>query len=362
MARDMTTDDELSSNEGETGEAGEQGRKGILSPEPLGQEKIQEASTRPKRLSDFLGQAELKEKLSIFIKAAKNRGDSLDHVLFHGHPGLGKTTLAQILSHELGVAFKATSGPVIERPGDLAAILTNLSPKEVLFIDEIHRLSPTIEEYLYPAMEDFKLDLMLGQGPGARTVRLDLTPFTLVGATTRAGLLTPPLRDRFGIQMRLDYYKPEELALIVNRAASLLGARTTPDGVTEIALRSRGTPRVAGRLLRRVRDYAEVKSNGIIDQKTASEALTMLEIDPCGLDALDRRILEVICVRFSGGPVGLETLATSVGEEAETILEVYEPFLIQEGFIHRSPRGRLVTARAYEHLGLPNPTQKPTLF
>jgi Holliday junction DNA helicase RuvB len=337
-------------------------KKGVLNPTALAPEKLQEASTRPKRLIDFLGQEDLKNQLSIFIEAAKKRGDSLDHVLIHGHPGLGKTTLAQILSNELGVAFKATSGPVIERPGDLAAILTNLSPKEVLFIDEIHRLSPTIEEYLYPAMEDFKLDLMLGQGPGARTVRLDLMPFTLVGATTRAGLLTPPLRDRFGIQMRLDYYKPEELALIVDRAARIMGAKTTPDGVDEISRRSRGTPRLAGRLLRRVRDYAEVRSEGIIDQKTASEALTMLDIDPSGLDALDRRILETICLKFSGGPVGLETMATAVGEEAETIFEVYEPYLIQEGFIHRSPRGRLVTAKAYQHLGLPSPGRGPTLF
>ncbi|MDR2367849.1 MAG: Holliday junction branch migration DNA helicase RuvB [Deltaproteobacteria bacterium] len=334
----------------------------MLNPEAQDLEKLHEAGTRPKRLDDFLGQAELKNKLSIFIEAAKNRGDSLDHVLIHGHPGLGKTTLAQILSNELGVAFKATSGPVIERPGDLAAILTNLSHREVLFIDEIHRLSPAIEEYLYPAMEDFKLDLMLGQGPGARTVRLDITRFTLVGATTRAGLLTPPLRDRFGIQMRLDYYNPEELALIVERAARLMGAKATPDGIDEISRRSRGTPRLAGRLLRRVRDYAEVRGQGVIDQTTANEALTMLEIDSSGLDALDRRILAIICQRFSGGPVGLETMATAVGEEAETIFEVYEPYLIQEGFIHRSPRGRLATPKAYEHLGLPAPPKAPSLF
>jgi Holliday junction DNA helicase RuvB len=337
-------------------------KRGVLNPEAQDLEKLHEAGTRPKRLDDFLGQAELKNKLSIFIEAAKNRGDSLDHVLIHGHPGLGKTTLAQILSNELGVAFKATSGPVIERPGDLAAILTNLSHREVLFIDEIHRLSPAIEEYLYPAMEDFKLDLMLGQGPGARTVRLDITRFTLVGATTRAGLLTPPLRDRFGIQMRLDYYNPEELALIVERAARLMGAKATPDGIDEISRRSRGTPRLAGRLLRRVRDYAEVRGQGVIDQTTANEALTMLEIDSSGLDALDRRILAIICQRFSGGPVGLETMATAVGEEAETIFEVYEPYLIQEGFIHRSPRGRLATPKAYEHLGLPAPPKAPSLF
>lgn len=337
-------------------------KKGILNPEALDQEKIQEATTRPKKLAEFLGQTELKNKLSIFIEAARNRGESLDHVLFHGHPGLGKTTLAQILANELGVAFRATSGPVIERAGDLAAILTNLSPKEVLFIDEIHRLSPSIEEYLYPAMEDFKLDLMLGQGPGARSVRLDLAPFTLVGATTRAGLLTPPLRERFGILQRLEFYRPDELALIVQRASTILGAKTTPEGVAEIARRSRGTPRIAGRLLRRVRDFAEVKAQGLIDQKTAGEALAMLDIDDFGLDSLDRRILHTICERFSGGPVGLETLATAVGEEAETILEVYEPFLIQEGFIHRSPRGRLATAKAYEHLGLVPPKGPNTLF
>ncbi|MDR3134612.1 MAG: Holliday junction branch migration DNA helicase RuvB [Deltaproteobacteria bacterium] len=347
---------------GETKKIIKSAKKGLLNPEPLAQEKFQEATTRPKKLSDFLGQAELKGKLSIFIEAAKNRGDSLDHVLIHGHPGLGKTTLAQILSYELEVPFKATSGPVIERPGDLASILTKLSPNEVLFIDEIHRLSPTIEEYLYPAMEDFKLDIMLGQGPGASSVRLDTNHFTLVGATTRAGLLTPPLRDRFGIQLRLDYYKPEELALIVQRAATLIGAKASPDGVSEIARRSRGTPRLAGRLLRRVRDYAEVKGDGFIDQKTANEALTMLEIDALGLDSLDRRILETICVRFSGGPVGLKTMATAVGEEAETIFEVYEPYLIQEGFINRSRSGRLATPKAYEHLGLQVPPSKVSLF
>ncbi|MDR0354576.1 MAG: Holliday junction branch migration DNA helicase RuvB, partial [Deltaproteobacteria bacterium] len=314
-------------------------RTGPLNPEADGDDIALDAPLRPKYFADYLGQEELKAKLRIFVEAAKNRGESLDHVLIHGHPGLGKTTLAQILANEMGFPFKATSGPVIERKGDLAAILTNLSPGEFLFIDEIHRLNPAIEEYLYPAMEDFKLDLVLGQGPGARSTRLDLNRFTLVGATTKAGSLSPPLRDRFGIQLRLDYYRPDELALIIQRAANLLKAKATPDGVTEIAKRSRGTPRIAGRLLKRVRDYAEVKGDGTIDAKTANEALRMLDIDANGLDNLDRRILDVICVRFSGGPVGIETLATAVGEEADTILEVYEPYLIQEGFILRSPRG-----------------------
>lgn len=318
-----------------------------------------EKALRPQSLAEFLGQAELKEKLAVFIEAAKKRGDPLDHTLFHGHPGLGKTTLAHILSLEMGVGFKSTSGPVIERPGDLAALLTNLSPGDILFIDEIHRLSPVVEEILYPALEDFKLDIMIGQGPGARSVRLDLPPFTLVGATTRVGLLTPPLRDRFGIQLRLDYYRPADLALIVTRAARLSGANLTEDGALEIARRSRGTPRIAGRLLRRVRDFAEVKADGLITGPVADKALRMLDVDECGLDALDRRILSVICEKFCGGPVGLETLATVAAEEAETILEVYEPYLIQEGFIHRTPRGRVAAPRAYAHLGLTPPATAP---
>lgn len=317
-----------------------------------------ERALRPQCLKDFLGQAELKEKLSVFIEAARGRGQALDHTLFHGHPGLGKTTLAHILSLELGAGFKSTSGPVIERPGDLAALLTNLSPGDILFIDEIHRLSSVVEEILYPAMEDFKLDIMIGQGPGARSVRLDLPPFTLVGATTRVGLLTPPLRDRFGIQLRLDYYRPEDLALIVRRAGELSGANLTAEGALEIARRSRGTPRIAGRLLRRVRDYAEVRAEGLIDRVVADAALKMLDVDALGLDNLDRRILSVICEKFRGGPVGLETLATVAAEEADTILEVYEPYLIQEGFIHRTPRGRVATLKAYEHLGLTPPGER----
>lgn len=333
----------------------------LLSPRRLDDqpEAALEKALRPQALADFTGQPELKEKLSVFIEASKIRGEALDHTLFHGHPGLGKTTLAQILSLELGTGFKNTSGPVIERPGDLAALLTNLSPGDILFIDEIHRLSSVVEEILYPAMEDFKLDIMIGQGPGARSVRLDLPPFTLVGATTRVGLLTPPLRDRFGIQLRLDYYQPEELALIVTRAGALSGARLTSEGALEIARRSRGTPRIAGRLLRRVRDYAEVRADGLIDAGVADLALKMLDVDASGLDNLDRRILSVICERFCGGPVGLETLATVVAEEPDTILEVYEPYLIQEGFIHRTPRGRVATLRAYRHLALTPPNTLP---
>lgn len=335
----------------------------LLSPRRLDDqpEAALEKALRPQSLADFTGQPELKEKLSVFVEAAKIRGEALDHTLFHGHPGLGKTTLAQILSLELGTGFKNTSGPVIERPGDLAALLTNLSPGDILFIDEIHRLSSVVEEILYPAMEDFKLDIMIGQGPGARSVRLDLPPFTLVGATTRVGLLTPPLRDRFGIQLRLDYYQPEELALIVTRAGALSGARLTSEGALEIARRSRGTPRIAGRLLRRVRDYAEVRADGLIDAEVADLALKMLDVDASGLDNLDRRILSVICERFCGGPVGLETLATVVAEEPDTILEVYEPYLIQEGFIHRTPRGRVATLRAYRHLALTPPNTLPPI-
>lgn len=334
---------------------------GVLSPTAARGDSDMESALRPPSLDEFLGQAEIKEKLSIFIGAAKKRGESLDHTLIHGHPGLGKTTLALILSHEMSVGFKNTSGPVIERPGDLAALLTNLSEGDVLFIDEIHRLSPVVEEILYPAMEDFKIDLMIGQGPGARSIRLDLPRFTLVGATTRAGLLTSPLRDRFGIQLRLDYYAPEELALIVKRAARLIKANVDDGGAMEIARRSRGTPRISGRLLRRVRDYVEFKSNGLIDAENADKALTFLDIDKFGLDSLDRRLLDIICVKYSGGPVGLDTMATAAGEEAETILEVYEPYLIQEGFIHRGPRGRLATDKAFAHLGVPNPKKPDSL-
>jgi len=319
-----------------------------------------EKTLRPRSLADFQGQAELKDKLGVFLEAAKRRGEALDHTLFHGYPGLGKTTLAHILSLELGVGFHQTSGPAVERPGDLAGLLNGLKDGDILFIDEIHRLSPVVEEFLYPALEDFKIDLMIGQGPGAKSVRLALSRFTLVGATTRAGLLTPPLRDRFGIQLRLDYYKPEELALIVTRGAALLGARLTPEGAREIARRSRGTPRIAGRLLKRVRDYAEVRAEGLIDAAVADAALTkMLEVDAEGLDNLDRRILAAVCERFGGGPVGLDTLAVAVAEEPNTILEVYEPYLIQEGFLLRTPRGRVASLRAYRHLGLVPPKSAP---
>ena len=322
-----------------------------------------EPGLRPKRFTDFVGQDEVKENLSIFVQAARSRGEALDHVLLHGHPGLGKTTLAHILSQELGVGLKSTSGPVVERAGDLAAILTNLDPKDILFIDEIHRLNHVVEEILYPAMEDFQLDIIIGQGPGARSVKIDLPPFTLVGATTRAGLLTPPLRDRFGIQLRVDFYRPEDLTRIVNRAAKILGAKLDPEGAFEIARRSRGTPRVANRLLRRVRDYADVRADGTITRKVADAALKMLAVDEHGLDNLDRRILETIVEKFEGGPVGLDTLATSVGEERDTIEDVYEPFLIQQGFLHRTPRGRVATRRAYQHLGRePRRESQDTLF
>jgi Holliday junction DNA helicase RuvB len=327
----------------------------IIAPELEEQEKSQENFIRPQNLSEFVGQIELKEQLEIFIKAARNRQDSLDHTIFHGHPGLGKTTLAYILSIEMGTNIKSTSGPVIERPVDLAALLSNLNQGDILFIDEIHRLSHVVEEILYPAMEDFKLDIMVGQGPGARAVRLELPHFTLVGATTRVGLLTPPLRDRFGIQLRLDFYKPEELALIVKRAANRLNSEVSDEGAIEIARRSRGTPRIAGRLLRRVRDYADIKNKGIIDKESADQALTLIGIDKKGLDQLDHRILSTICQKYQGGPVGLEALAATIAEEAETIMEVYEPFLIQEGYILRTARGRVTTPKAYNHLGLVPP-------
>ncbi|MDR1577867.1 MAG: Holliday junction branch migration DNA helicase RuvB [Deltaproteobacteria bacterium] len=323
------------------------------------QEPSLEKTLRPQRFEQFMGQKELKEKLAIFVTATKSRGECLDHVLFHGPPGLGKTSLAYILSRELGVGFKSTSGPALEKPGSLAALLTNLEPMDIFFIDEIHRLSHAVEEYLYPAMEDYRIDLVVGEGAGARSVRLETPPFTLIGATTRAGLLTPPLRDRFGIQLRLDFYQNAELAQIVTRAAQLLNLDITPEGAMEIARRSRGTPRVAGRLLRRVRDFAEVRAQGHIDQKTADLALKMMEIDHRGLDQLDRQILRTICLRFAGGPVGLETLASTVGEEADTIMEVYEPYLIKENFIYRAPRGRKATTLAFTHLGLTPPEPEP---
>ncbi len=311
-----------------------------------------ENSLRPRYLSEFIGQTALKENLSVFITAARQRQEHLDHVLFHGHPGLGKTSLAAIISHELGVNFRSTSGPVIERSGDLAALLTNLEPHDVLFIDEIHRLNHVVEEILYPAMEDFQLDIIIGQGPSARTIKLDLPPFTLVGATTRAGLLSPPLRDRFGVVLRLEFYRPEELHPIVLRSARILGVSIDDRGALEIARRSRGTPRIANRLLRRVRDYAQVKADGKITQAVADQALKMLGVDEQGFDRMDRKILRTIIEKYDGGPIGIETLAAVVSEEKDTIEDVYEPYLIQEGYLKKTPRGRMATRRAYEHLGV----------
>ncbi|HUZ62140.1 MAG TPA: Holliday junction branch migration DNA helicase RuvB [Acetobacteraceae bacterium] len=325
-------------------------------------EDAAESSLRPQNLAEFIGQKSSRENLSIFIQAAKSRGEALDHVLLHGPPGLGKTTLAQIISRELGVGFRATSGPVIQRAGDLAAILTNLQPHDVLFIDEIHRLQPAIEEILYPAMEDFQLDLIIGEGPAARTVRIDLPPFTLVGATTRAGLLATPLRDRFGIPLRLVFYTPAELELIVRRGAGKLGFDLTDDGATEIARRSRGTPRIAGRLLRRVRDIAAVKGSGAADRMLADAALTRLEVDRLGLDAMDRRYLRRIAEHHAGGPVGVETLAAALAEARDTLEDVIEPFLIQEGLVLRTSRGRMLGESGWRHLGLAPPSQTPSLL
>lgn len=305
---------------------------------------------RPARLTDFIGQDDLRANLNVYLSSATERGKALDHTLFYGPPGLGKTTLAQIMSSELGVNLITTSGPVLERGGDLAAILTNLGRHDILFIDEIHRMPPAVEEILYPAMEDFKLDLIIGQGPGARTVKIDLEPFTLVGATTRIGLLTSPLRDRFGVIFRLDFYSPTELAAIVSRAAAILGARLTPEAALEIGKRSRGTPRIAGRLLRRVRDFAVVQAREVIDQDLAHEALARMDVDPHGLDQMDRKILSCLIDQFGGGPVGVKTLAVACSEEVRTLEDIYEPFLIQCGLIKRTPRGRVATARAYQHL------------
>ncbi|MEW5912339.1 MAG: Holliday junction branch migration DNA helicase RuvB [Thermodesulfobacteriota bacterium] len=318
---------------------------------------------RPSSLDDYIGQAEAKANLKVFIEAARQRGEALDHVLLHGHPGLGKTTLAHILAAELGVDITATSGPVLERAGDLAAILTNLEPRDVLFVDEIHRLNHVVEEVLYPAMEDFHLDLVIGSGPSARTVKLDLPPFTLVGATTRVGLLTPPLRDRFGVQVRVDFYSVEELATIVLRSARILGLGMEEAGAAEIARRSRATPRVANRLLKRVRDFAQVEGSGRVDRELADYALLRLGVDQTGLDRLDRLLLSTIVEKFDGGPVGLGTLAAAVSEEAHTIEEVYEPYLIQQGLIKRTASGRVATAKAYEHLGLkPSRSAQKRLF
>lgn len=319
------------------------------------EEDAAEASLRPQTLAEFVGQQASRENLGIFIQAARSRGEALDHVLLHGPPGLGKTTLAQIVARELGVGFRATSGPVIQRAGDLAAILTNLQPRDVLFIDEIHRLQPAIEEVLYPAMEDFQLDLIIGEGPAARSVRIDLCPFTLVGATTRAGLLATPLRDRFGIPLRLIFYTPAELELIIARGAQKLGFGLTAEGAAEIARRSRGTPRIAGRLLRRVRDFAHVAGDDPVDRATADAALRRLEVDRLGLDAMDRRYLRRMAEHHAGGPVGVETLAAALAEARDTLEEVVEPFLIQEGLVLRTSRGRMLGERGWRHLGLVPP-------
>ncbi|QXM25451.1 Holliday junction branch migration DNA helicase RuvB [Elioraea tepida] len=314
-----------------------------------------EAALRPTRLAEFVGQAQAKENLAVFVEAARARGEALDHVLLHGPPGLGKTTLAQIIARELGVGFRATSGPVIQRAGDLAAILTNLQPRDVLFIDEIHRLQPSVEEVLYPAMEDFRLDLIIGEGPAARTVRIDLPPFTLVGATTRSGLVSTPLRDRFGIPLRLAFYTPEELVAIVRRGAALLDLDLAEDGAAEIARRSRGTPRIAGRLLRRVRDFTTVAGTARVDRAAADAALTRLEVDQRGLDSMDRRYLRLIAERHGGGPVGVETLAAALAEPRDSLEDVVEPYLIQEGFVLRTPRGRVLGEAGWRHLGLAPP-------
>jgi holliday junction DNA helicase RuvB len=318
-------------------------------------EEAVDRAIRPKRLADYVGQEQVKAQMEIFVQAAAKRGEALDHTLIFGPPGLGKTTLANILASELGVSLRQTSGPVLERPGDLAALLTNLQPRDVLFIDEIHRLSAVVEEVLYPAMEDYQLDIMIGEGPAARSIKLALQPFTLIGATTRAGLLTSPLRDRFGIVQRLEFYTTPELERIVTRSAGILGVPIDADGAGRIAQRSRGTPRIANRLLRRVRDYAEVKGSGRIDEAAARAALDLLEVDPQGFDALDRKLLGTIIEKFDGGPVGIESLAAAVGEERGTLEDVIEPFLIQQGFLMRTARGRMATRAAYLHFGLKVP-------
>ncbi|HEY5339266.1 MAG TPA: Holliday junction branch migration DNA helicase RuvB [Rhizomicrobium sp.] len=330
----------------------------IVAPE-RGEDDTLESSLRPKRLSEFVGQKQARENLSVFIQAARERQEALDHVLFSGPPGLGKTTLAQIVARELGVNFRSTSGPVLAKAGDLAAILTNLEPRDVLFIDEIHRLNPAVEEILYPAMEDYELDLVIGEGPSARSVKITLAPFTLVGATTRSGLITTPLRDRFGIPVRLNFYTADELLSIVERGARVLGFDLTSDGAREIAGRARGTPRIAGRLLKRVRDFASVGGHKKVDAKIADATLTRLEVDGRGLDAFDMRYLRLIAESFGGGPVGVETIAAALGESRDAIEEVVEPFLMQQGFVQRTPRGRLLTSAAYGHLGLAAPPRDP---
>ncbi len=326
----------------------------LIEPDKRGEDEF-DTHLRPQVLDEFIGQRQAKSNLKVFIEAARNRGEALDHVLFAGPPGLGKTTLAQIVSRELGVNFKATSGPVIAKAGDLAALLTNLEDRDVLFIDEIHRLNPAVEEILYPAMEDFQLDLIIGDGPAARSVRIDLANFTLVGATTRTGLLTTPLRDRFGIPVRLNFYEEDELLDIVTRGARVLGLAMTEDGALEIARRARGTPRIAGRLLRRVRDFASVDGTAQVDRQAADKALRRLEVDSLGLDALDHRYLKCIAINFGGGPVGIETIAASLSEPRDAIEEIIEPYLIQQGFVNRTPRGRILTPHAFKHLGLATP-------